>query len=237
MARHWVIEAREMPHLPARGREQDHGALSPTLLRLIRDAGLAGRDLLDVGCGKGRLTLALASEARAIMGIDIAEKAVAAARRAAEALGLTNVTFRVADAEQVDYRTLGRFDCIVANLCMSDAILRRSAGALPPGAPLAFAAFHTDQWIETGQPSRFAYSQVQMEESLRACGFAPVYLGLEKGTLIFTETAEALAYLEAVGLRHRWEGTARWARYQHYLEAGGRRLTVRSHLIVKALRQ
>ena len=40
---------------------------------------------------------------------------------------------------------------VVAHLCMSDAIIGRSGRALAPGHVLAFVAFHTDQWSETGR--------------------------------------------------------------------------------------
>ena len=55
------------------------------------------------------------------------------------------------DAEQADYRAFGQPDLVVAHLCMSDAIVARAGGALPPGRIFAFAAFHTDQWRKTGR--------------------------------------------------------------------------------------
>jgi SAM-dependent methyltransferase len=145
----------------ARGRApgdgEAHGALSPTLVAWLGEEALHGRSVLDVGTGTGRLALHLAPRARRVVGIDTDAGALVEAQRQARRAGLANVLFVVADAEQADYRTFGQLDLVVAHLCMSDAIIARAGACLPPGGILAFAAFHTDQWRETGRASRFAY--------------------------------------------------------------------------------
>ena len=94
-------------------------------------------------------------------------------------------------------------------------------------------AFHVDQWHETGKISRFAFDQARMETVLRAAGFKPDVIEVEREVTRFGSVEEGLAV--AVGLQDRWKADGRWHRYLGFLEAGGRTLT-RSHLIVKARR-
>src|SRR2546421_12578215 len=84
---------------PTVGREGAPTAISPVFLRLLADEDLAGRTVLDVGTGRGRLALALAPRSRRVVGIDRDEVVLTDARRAAVAAGLTNVEFIGLDAE------------------------------------------------------------------------------------------------------------------------------------------
>ena len=90
-----------------------------------------------------------------------------------------NVEFVVGDVETSEYTAFGP-DLITAHLCMSDAIVERAARALAPGRVFAFVAFHTDQWRETGRPSRFAYDEARARRALTAAGFAVEHLEVEQ---------------------------------------------------------
>src|SRR5881398_1626820 len=140
------------------------GGISQAFLRLLADEDLAGRTVLDVGTGRGRLALALAPRSGRVVGIDRDEVALTDARRAAAA-GLTNVEFLGLDAEAEEYGGLEP-DAVVAHLCMSSAIAERAGRALTRGAPFAFVAFHADQWKETGRRSRFAWSEDEARAAL-----------------------------------------------------------------------
>src|SRR5437879_13875407 len=78
---------------PTVGREAAPTAISPVFLRLLADEDLAGRTVLDVGTGRGRLALALAPRSGRVVGIARDEVALTDARRAAAAAGLTNGAF------------------------------------------------------------------------------------------------------------------------------------------------
>jgi hypothetical protein len=157
---------------------------------------------------------------------------VAEAERRAAAAGLANAAFVVADAEATEYDAWAP-DLVVAHLCMSDAIIARAGRALGRGRAFAFVAFHTDQWSETGRPSRFAYDEDHARTALGDAGFSVEHLEVEREVKTFGSVEEALAAV--IGLEERWRTDGRWVRYLRYLEGGGRTLT-RSHLIVKARR-
>jgi SAM-dependent methyltransferase len=206
--------------------------VSPRFLDLLAQEPLADLRVLDVGCGSGRLTLALAPVARSVVGLDRDTDALDEARRRAAAAGLMNVEFDVVDVEGVSYESW-RPELVTTHLCASDAIVERAGAALAPGRCLAMVAFHVDQWKETSRVSRFAYDEARMRRVLEAAGFAVEALEVEQQVQRFASVEEGLA--AAVGLEDRWRVDGRWFRYIAFLEGGGRTLT-RSHLLVKARR-
>ena len=68
------------------------GEPQPELAALI-GAGKVRSDVLDAGCGYAELSLALATDGYAVVGIELTPTAVAAATKAAQDRGLTNATF------------------------------------------------------------------------------------------------------------------------------------------------
>lgn len=233
----WKRHRIERAYRPGEGHEATHGILSATLLRLIREESLGERTVLDVGCGVGRLTFALAEEAGRIIGIDWSDQAVEQANRRARSLGLDHIGFVRCDAERIDYGELGPIDLVVAHLCMSDEIIRRAAAVLAPGRCIAFSTLHRDQWKESGRSSRFAYGEQDVEAALAAAGFEPVYLETEHEIRSFAASADALAYLEDSSLVSKWETESRWKGFLAYLERGGTELTIRARVTVKARRR
>lgn len=207
--------------------------LSPRFLGLLTDEPLMGRRLLDVGCGTGRVALALAPRCGHVVGLDREPALIAGAVERAARAGLGNAEFHVADVEAAGYEAW-RPDIVTAHLCASDAIIERAARALPAGSPLAMVAFHVDQWKETGKVSRFAYDEARMRASFERAGLEVEALEVEADVQRFDSVEEALA--AAVGLEERWRADGRWFRYIEFLESGGRTLT-RSHLIAKGRRR
>ncbi len=203
---------------------------SPAFLELLEAEPLAELTVLDVGTGAGRLALALAPRARAVVGVDREARLIDEARKGAAAAGLRNVRFVVGDVEVEEYAPF-KPDMVVAHLCVSDAIAERAGRVLKPGGVFAFVAFHTDQWKETGRPSRFAYGEVGAKRLLKKCGFAVDTLTVEREVDQFETVEQGLA--AAVALREKWKQDGRWFRYVKFLEEGGRTLT-RARLVVKA---
>ena len=232
----WNHHRIERPYRAGEGGEADHAGLSATLLRLIREEPLHDSTILDVGCGSGRLTFALAKAVGRIIGIDRSNEAIERARQRAAARRLDHVAFHCLDAEVINYRDLGPINLVVANLCMSDEILRRAAAVLSPGHVIASAAFHLDQWKESGKISQYAYGEGQVETALSGAGFKQVYLGVEREVLSLATPDEGLTYLEGSGLSGKWKADGRWQGFVAYLQGGGRELTIRARVIVKAQR-
>ena len=212
--------------------EEVADGLSPAFLELLRAEPLGALTVLDVGTGGGRLALALAPHCRAVVGVDRDARLIDEARKKAAAAGVTNARFVVGDVEVEEYAPF-KPDMVVAHLCMSDAIGERAGRVLKPGQVFAFVAFHSDQWKETGRPSRFAYGEVGAKRLLKRTGFAVEHLAVERQVQQFETVEQGLA--AAVALHERWKADGRWFRYVKFLEEGGRTLT-RAHLVVKARR-
>ncbi len=217
---------------PANAPGETAEGLSPAFLDLLRAEPLAELTVLDVGTGSGRLALALAPFCRAVVGVEREARLIDEARKKASATGVTNARFVVGDVEVEEYAPF-KPDMVVAYLCMSDAIAERAGRVLKPGRVFAFVAFHTDQWKETGRPSRFAYGEVGARRLLKRTGFAVEHLVAEREVQRFETVEQGLA--AAVALQERWKADGRWFRYVKFLEDGGRTLT-RAHLVVKARR-
>jgi SAM-dependent methyltransferase len=82
----------------------DVGRPQPAVARLASEGGFAGA-VLDAGCGTGENALHLASLGLAVVGVDVAETALAIARAKADDRGI-EAGFAVADALQLE--SLGR---------------------------------------------------------------------------------------------------------------------------------
>src|SRR3989454_6444628 len=177
--------------------------LSPPFLELLRAEPLGQLTVLDVGTGTGRLALALGPLCRAVVGVDREARAIDDARKRAAAAGLANVRFVVGDVEVEDYAPF-KPEMVVAHLCMSDAIAERAGRVLRPGGVFAFVAFHTDQWKETGRPSRFAYGETGARRLLMRTGFTVDHLEVERDVKAFSSVEEGLA--AAGGLQGEWAG-------------------------------
>lgn len=125
-----------------KGTEQETGFLVDAL-------GLVpGQRVLDVGCGPGRHSLALARRGLDVLGIDLSPDFVALARAAAAAEDLP-VRFAVADVRDLGFDA--EFDAAVC-LCQGGfgllgghdeaQVFGRIVRVLRPGGRLALSAFH-----------------------------------------------------------------------------------------------
>ncbi|HYL62724.1 MAG TPA: class I SAM-dependent methyltransferase [Candidatus Methylomirabilis sp.] len=88
----------------------DIGQPQPAILRLASAGGFAGA-VLDAGCGTGENTLLVASLGLPVLGVDVAETALAVARKKAKDGGIA-VEFAAADAFQLE-RLGRRFETVL----------------------------------------------------------------------------------------------------------------------------
>ena len=115
--------------------------------------GFAGA-VLDAGCGTGENTLHIASLGLPVLGVDVAETALAMARKKARDRG-TNAEFEAADAFHLE--RLGRkfntvLDCGLFHTCEGDERTRyvaSLASVTEPGATVYVLCF-SDAGPETG---------------------------------------------------------------------------------------
>ena len=125
--------------------------VSPRFLSLLSQEDLAARRVLDVGCGAGRVALALApacslgGRARPGRRPDRGGSPARGARPGSPTPSSTSPTWK--------RRSIASWGpgLVTAHLCASDAIIERAGRALPAGGCLAMVAFHVDQWRETGK--------------------------------------------------------------------------------------
>lgn len=130
------------PEAYVRWRASELGARTERLERglILELVGeVAGRRVLDVGCGDGELAVALARQGATVTGIDASAAMIGAAQERARRSD-AGATFRVALAEQLPFPD-GEFDVVTAVtiLCfVEDAapVFREIARVLGPGGRL-----------------------------------------------------------------------------------------------------
>lgn len=122
--------------------------LEPFVPLLLDEIGpVAGRRILDIGCGAGALTLAAAGRGAAGLGVDISGPLVEAARARAERLGAAGARFVQGDAQTHRFEAPG-YDALVSRfgvMFFADppAAFRNLRSAVRPGGKLAFVAWRS----------------------------------------------------------------------------------------------
>lgn len=120
--------------------------LAPFVPPLLDEIGpVAGRRILDVGCGAGALTLAAVERGASGLGVDISAPLIGAARARASRLGLAGAGFVQADAQVHPFDPNG-FDSLVSRfgvMFFDDpaAAFRNLRSAVRPGGRLACFAW------------------------------------------------------------------------------------------------
>ncbi len=123
------------------GRSSDYEAPDADLLAIAEE--LQPGRALDLGCGAGGLVLALAERGWQVTGVDIAERAIAAARQVLRDHG-GEAELVVADAAH--WQPPGCYDLITSSFAMPEgaeraATLRMIRDALAPGGVVAIKEF------------------------------------------------------------------------------------------------
>jgi 2-polyprenyl-6-hydroxyphenyl methylase/3-demethylubiquinone-9 3-methyltransferase len=118
--------------------------INPVRLAYVRDrAKLAAKQVLDVGCGGGLLSEALASCGARVTGIDMAEASLAVARTHMQDSGLT-IDYRQTMAEALADENPCRYDVVVCMELLEHvprpaSILEACARLVRPGGDVFFA--------------------------------------------------------------------------------------------------
>lgn len=128
------------------GPEGDFGRqhlLNPAIFRLL--GLIAGKRILDAGCGQGYLSRLLAGRGALVTGIEPAANALAFALRE-EQMEPKGITYRRADLSTLD-DLRDSFDAAIANMVLMDipdyrSAMRNCIAALKPGGSFIFSLQH-----------------------------------------------------------------------------------------------
>ncbi|HUR40567.1 MAG TPA: bifunctional 2-polyprenyl-6-hydroxyphenol methylase/3-demethylubiquinol 3-O-methyltransferase UbiG [Verrucomicrobiae bacterium] len=122
--------------------------INPLRTRFIeRAAGtLKGQRVLDVGCGGGLLSEAMAARGASVLGIDLAEEVLDAARHHARESGQP-VEYRAIAAEALADEAPGAFDLVTClemleHVPAPSAIVAACARAVKPGGTVVFSTIN-----------------------------------------------------------------------------------------------
>jgi 2-polyprenyl-3-methyl-5-hydroxy-6-metoxy-1,4-benzoquinol methylase len=122
--------------------------------RLVAAARLKGDErVLDIATGPGYIAEAFARAAREVIGVDLTEAMLSIARERTQQRGVTNVTFRVGDAQSLPFES-EEFELVVSRLALHHMqnplqILREMTRVLRPGGTVLmediFASEHPER--------------------------------------------------------------------------------------------
>jgi 2-polyprenyl-6-hydroxyphenyl methylase/3-demethylubiquinone-9 3-methyltransferase len=172
--------------------------INPLRLAWIEaQAPLAGRQVLDVGCGGGILADSMARRGAHVLGIDLATKPLRVAQLHALEANTPNVAYREVSAETLAAEQPGHYDVVT---CMEmlehvpdpSSVVRACATLCKPGGSVFFSTIHRN-------PKSFLFAIVGAEYVLNL---------LPRGTheyLKFIRPSELAAYCRDAGLQ--WNGT------------------------------
>ncbi len=117
---------------------------------LLKELPRPCQRVLEIGCGKGQLSLALTEHANAVTGIDLSNEMLKIARSRSQ--GIKNIRFEQTDYLQKDYPP-AYFDAIlsVATLHHMDlpSVLKRVKGDLKPGGKFLVIDLYEERgWLD-----------------------------------------------------------------------------------------
>jgi ubiquinone/menaquinone biosynthesis C-methylase UbiE len=196
-------------------------------LLLARIGDVAGKSVLEIGCGAGALTLPLAAavgEAGRLVAVDIAEPMLGAVRQRIAERGLRNVALNLGDAQVFAFESAA-FDLATSRMGVMffadpTAAFRNIKGALRPGGRLCFACWgplaENRHWLVSyevavqhlgppapspaHQPSPLAFADPDyVRGMLAAAGFAEIAVERAHPTIIGNSAEEEARQALAMG--------------------------------------
>jgi 2-polyprenyl-6-hydroxyphenyl methylase / 3-demethylubiquinone-9 3-methyltransferase len=123
-------------------------AINPLRLNWIDGlAGLAGKQVLDIGCGGGILADSMARRGARVLGIDLATKPLKVAQLHALEAGTPNVEYREVSAEALADEQPGSFDVVTCmemleHVPQPESVVRACAKLVKPGGWVFFSTIN-----------------------------------------------------------------------------------------------
>jgi len=159
---------------------------------IAKQAPLAGRQVLDVGCGGGILAEAMARQGADVLGIDLASKSLKVAQLHALESGLANVAYREVAVEALAAERPASFDVVTCMEMLEHvpdpaSVVRACAELVKPGGWVFFSTLNRN-------PKSFLFAIVGAEYVLNL---------LPRGThefAKFIKPSELASYCRGAGL-------------------------------------
>ena len=127
--------------------------INPLRLAWIEELshGLAGKQVLDVGCGGGILADAMARRGADVLGIDLADKSLKVAQLHALEAQTPNVAYRNVAVEQLAVEMPQRFDVVtcmemIEHVPEPASIVRACSQLVKPGGMVFFSTINRNPW-------------------------------------------------------------------------------------------
>ena len=178
-----------------------------------------GEQVLDLGCGTGHSTLALAARAGRVVGLDLTDAMLAEARHLARERGVVNASFERGDAEAVPYPD-ACFDVVTSRVsahhyARPERAVQEAARVLRPGGLLVVSDSVAPE--DPAQDTLLNAVELLRDPShvrnhrvsewcgwLRAAGFAPEVVGRYDMLLDFESWFARMATAPESAERVRW---------------------------------
>ena len=157
---------------------------------------LKGKNILDVACATGELSIFLAKKGANVVGIDSSQKMIEIAHQRARKQSLTNIEFLVKDAKKLEIFSKKKFDLIIINILFPhlkiksdiEKVLKGLTDRLLNGGTILLAEPHpcfdflmrkeilggrekTRSYFQSGKPYEFTIEIVDGKKELRSVAY------------------------------------------------------------------
>ena len=203
-------------------------------------------NVMDLGCGGGRLSILLADKVEKIVGVDISEDLIEGARESAKELGKDDLVFLTGDLRDPGTwegarEEIGgvRFDLLVSNLmirkdtCSISQLLEESYRNLAVDSKLCYRIQEARDLRDLGTPCP-CYSRKEVEGAAEESGFRDIAVEEEMFHQRFSSADFVLKFLDRTHLieHYRKVGTLEKIKTKLKRMEGKRGVTLQRHYLI-----
>jgi len=220
--------------------------VSHRYLEILKGMLNPSMNVMDLGCGGGRLSFLIGEEAGKVVGVDLSEDLVVGARAKADQLKDSDLKFIVGDLEEEKTWALAReeiggtpFDILISNAmmrkdtCDISTILKHSLNNLSGGGRICYRIQDANDLRELGVPSP-CYSVREVERISKISGFENLSIEREVFHQRFSSSDFVFKFLERTDLMEYYGNAGNMDSIKGRLERieGKRGLTLQRHYMI-----